>query len=106
MEPGASVPRYDDHKPQSSSALCLETAGKPFPLIGWEDNHLIFCTASPLLISCLPCHSPEANMYSLLSHCLKTAFPKGTVVAQWLRCCATNRKVAGSIPVGVIGIFH
>ena len=23
-----------------------------------------------------------------------------------LRCCATSRKVAGSIPVGVIGIFH
>ena len=30
----------------------------------------------------------------------------GTAVAQWLRCCATNRKVAGSIPAGVIGIFH
>jgi len=27
-------------------------------------------------------------------------------IAQWLRCCATNRKVAGSIPAGVIGIFH
>ena len=27
-------------------------------------------------------------------------------MAQWLRCSATNRKVAGSIPVGVIGIFH
>ena len=26
-------------------------------------------------------------------------------VAQWLRCCATNRKDAGSIPAGVIGIF-
>jgi len=26
----------------------------------------------------------------------------GTTVAQWLRCCATNRKVAGSIPAGVI----
>ena len=26
--------------------------------------------------------------------------------AQWLRCCATNRKFAGSIPAGVIGIFH
>ena len=25
---------------------------------------------------------------------------------QWLRWCATNRKVAGSIPAGVIGIFH
>ena len=30
----------------------------------------------------------------------------GTAVAQWLRWCATNRKVAGSIPAGVIGIFH
>jgi len=28
-----------------------------------------------------------------------------TAVAQWLRCCATNRKVAGSIPVGVSGFF-
>ena len=27
----------------------------------------------------------------------------GTAVAQWLRCCATNRKVAGSIPAGVNG---
>ena len=23
---------------------------------------------------------------------------KGTAVAQWLKCCVTNRKVAGSIP--------
>ena len=29
-----------------------------------------------------------------------------SAVAQWLTCCATNRKVAGSIPDGVIGIFH
>ena len=29
----------------------------------------------------------------------------GTAVAQWLRCCATNQKVAGSIPAGVIGFF-
>jgi len=29
-----------------------------------------------------------------------------TAVAQWLRCCATNRKVGGSIPAGVIEIFH
>ena len=26
-------------------------------------------------------------------------------MAQWLRCCATNRKVAGSIPAGVIGTY-
>jgi len=30
----------------------------------------------------------------------------GTAVAQWLKCCATNRKVAGSIPTGVGGVFH
>ena len=29
----------------------------------------------------------------------------GTMVAQWLRCCATNWKVAGSIPAGVSGFF-
>ena len=33
-------------------------------------------------------------------------FKQGTAVAQWLRCFTTNRKVAGSIPDGVIGIFH
>jgi hypothetical protein len=30
----------------------------------------------------------------------------GHTVAQWLRHCATNRKVAGLIPDGVTGIFH
>ena len=29
----------------------------------------------------------------------------GTAVAQWLRYCATNRKVAGSIPTGVSEFF-
>ena len=26
-------------------------------------------------------------------------------VAQWLRCCATSWKIAGSIPAGVSGFF-
>ena len=45
--------------------------------------------------------------------CNGTALPlpsskevRGTAVAQWLRRCATNRKVTGSIPAGVTGIFH
>jgi len=29
----------------------------------------------------------------------------GTAVAQWLTCCVTNRKVAGSILAGVSGFF-
>ena len=30
----------------------------------------------------------------------------GTRWRSWLRHCATSQKVAGSIPDGVIGIFH
>jgi membrane-bound lytic murein transglycosylase B len=30
---------------------------------------------------------------------------EGTAVAQWLRYCATNQKVAGSIPDGVVEFF-
>jgi len=32
--------------------------------------------------------------------------PEWNSVAQWLGCCATNRKVASLIPAGVIAIFH
>jgi hypothetical protein len=31
---------------------------------------------------------------------------RGTRWRSWLRHCAINRKVAGSIPDGVFGIFH
>ena len=34
-----------------------------------------------------------------------TYYPRlRTSVTQWLRCCAKNRKIVGSIPAGVIGI--
>jgi len=33
------------------------------------------------------------------------SFWLGTAVARWLKRCATNRKVAGSIPTGVSGFF-
>jgi hypothetical protein len=39
--------------------------------------------------------------FSILSH-----KQRGHAVEQWLRHCATNRKVAESIPDGVIRIFH
>jgi hypothetical protein len=37
---------------------------------------------------------------------LGTHGTEGTRWRGWLRHCATSRKVAGSIPDGVIGIFH
>ena len=33
-------------------------------------------------------------------------FQEIKAVAQWLKCCATSRKVDGSIPAGVIENFH
>jgi len=43
-------------------------------------------------------NNPTCYYFGLL-HCVVTA------VAKWLRCCATNRKVAGSIPAVVSGFF-
>ena len=36
---------------------------------------------------------------------LYTYHERGTAITHWLRCCATNRKVAGSIPAGASGFF-
>ena len=41
----------------------------------------------------------HSKIHSLLEY-------SGTAVAQWLRHCTKNRKVAGSIPAGVVRIFH
>ena len=51
-----------------------------------------------------PRQLPTVHIFPLLLLLLLLLF--GTAVVQWLRCCATKRKVAGSIPAGVIGIFH
>ena len=51
-----------------------------------------------------PTAFPETSLTNQQSTLRNIA--QGTAVAQWLRCCATNRKVAGLIPDGVIGIFY
>ena len=53
------------------------------------------------------CHFEKhttANMRRAFSG-FDVSFIYESAVAQWLRCCATNRKVAGSIPTGVSGFF-
>jgi hypothetical protein len=47
----------------------------------------------------------DRKLLMILSTVVKS-FGGPLMVAQWLRYCATNRKVAGSIPDGVIVIFH
>jgi len=49
---------------------------------------------------------PQSCVVVMKSGNLNFLEPSGPLaVAQWLRCCATNRKVAGSIPGGVSGFF-
>jgi hypothetical protein len=46
-------------------------------------------------------------LYMIHDQCIIRIYTMaGTAVAQLLRRCATNRKVAGSIPDSVTGIFH
>ena len=42
---------------------------------------------------------------SVITNQTTYTYHEGTAVAQWLRCCATNRKVAASIPASH-WIFH
>jgi hypothetical protein len=45
-------------------------------------------------------------LYALLIFKAILGFSGGTQWHSWLGHCAKNLKVAGSIPVGVTGIFH
>ena len=51
------------------------------------------------------CPGSLASYHSPYSYVIHIPFMRGTAVAQWLRCCATNRKVAGLIRAGVSGFF-
>jgi len=86
---------------QRSSGLCSVAGGdKEVPLQAWSgpegSRNLRLPDFKKIDTSSLP---PSPGIYFWYSVLL------GTEVAQWLRCCAKNRKVAGSIPVGVIGFF-
>jgi len=47
----------------------------------------------------------EKQVFIIQLHIYLVLFIMETAVAQWLRCCATNRKVTGSIPAGASGFF-
>jgi len=49
-----------------------------------------------LSVSGSPAYMPDGHLQKVLYQMLYW----GTTVAQWLRCCATNWTVAGSIPDG------
>jgi hypothetical protein len=51
-------------------------------------------------------YTADLNIYCQGLYNLYCSLRGPLMVAQWLRYCATNQKVTGSIPDGVIGIFH
>jgi hypothetical protein len=71
---------YFDHIPSSEFFKAEQVYMLPLSHILTEISSLVKCSYSTLLV--------------------------GNAVAQWLRHCATNREVAGSIPDGVTGSFH
>jgi len=44
-------------------------------------------------------------IFKIHGNCMFVVKDRGSCETQWLRCCATNRKVVGSIPAGVSGFF-
>ena len=73
---------------------------------------LLYCTVQySTVLYCTVlyyCHraSTQLQLTNISYHISSHYISYHTAVAQWLRCCVTNRKVVGSIPDGVIGIFH
>ena len=66
--------------------------------LSWGQTRCIIKQACSFVLQC-----KERKLKFII---LKPTVHRGTAVTHWLRCCATNRKVAGSIPDGVIAIFH
>jgi hypothetical protein len=89
----ASLPTVtlNSHK-NDLTQRCIQCTGAQIPGTN-------FCTVAPQYGTCFLSAFWRLELRG-------TSLISGTAVAQWLTCCATNRKVAGSIPDGVIGIFH
>jgi hypothetical protein len=61
---------------------------------------VLIVTSTLQAISCFLAYLIRTDVLSF-----RIQFAWGTVVEQWLRYCATNQKVAGSIPDGVVKFF-
>jgi len=88
--------------------------------ICWPSTDYIFCNAylystlcvgEVIFLAQLNSYCPQNNFLVFTCFLIQVIYwtcvicSRGTTVAQWLRCCATNQKVAGLIPAGVSGFF-
>jgi hypothetical protein len=98
----------------------------PWNFAVWQHRWILYTSALPsiklpslsflahglaAILTQLSCKTCLVNTSAFLLHFLNS-FPhhhiclRGTLWCSWLRHCATSRKVTGSIPDGVDGIFH
>ena len=97
---------------QVSIASGLKTCVWEVPALNLDWKHRLSCKR--FLIFFIPSRRfpgstsiterPLPNPFQFIDCHLSFVLPSEAAVAQWLRCCATNQKVAGSIPAGVIDI--
>ena len=85
------------------------------PLVAWKDKKKDALTASSekrarslfnFIHWLYQIHRHQKSPTSFAANCKQKLIQWGTRWRSWLRHCATSRKVAGSIPDGVTGIFH
>jgi len=82
-----------------SDGFMQQTLTATLRLVFYLFYHFCFCTIQRNMRIC------GTSVCPLYPFFLNVIMITGTAVAQWLRYCATNRKVAGSIPAGVSGFF-
>ena len=80
-----------------SSRLLLHSfsSNMPYKLQNWIQRVYVWQTKKP-----------QSPVHHFVKKKLSNQSTGGTWWRSWLRHCATSRKVAGSIPNGVVGIFH
>jgi len=86
----------------------------PYTCVLLDEFNILRRPCFSLPVAGFPLQTPDLDSRPVHFHLVVEEVTLGQIflklfhstVAQWLRNCATNRKVAGSIPAGVIGIFH
>ena len=84
--------------------------GQEMSRILWKTHFLCHAYRNPPLVPVLHLTTTNLRPPTVFTSYSNISFPSvprlETALAQCLRCCATNRKVAGSIPFGVIKSFR
>jgi hypothetical protein len=89
----------------ASSQTVISIIMSPVYLYTKNINHLFYASNFMALYIIRALHVVTYTKYLYYYNLMGPPSYRGTAVAQWLRCCATNRKVSGSIPAGVSGFF-